>query len=111
MIDLKPFLDAAPPVALLIALNFVLMAIKKVPFIPNWSIPFIAFAIGGIAYPLLSDPAKVSFAVRCPVCAQVITGLLIGGAAVGSHQMFKQFLNRLGLSSGDTIVITNPPST
>jgi hypothetical protein len=47
--------------------------------------------------------------VRCPVCAQVVTGILIGGAAVGGHQAFKQIINRIGLSTGDTETVTKEP--
>lgn len=98
VIDFSQLKDLSPPVLIWAALNFLMFAAKRVPAIPNWSIPFISFALGGIAYPLLSDPGKVSFAVRCPICAQVLTGLLVGGAAVGTHQAFKKFIERFGVS-------------
>jgi hypothetical protein len=109
MIDLNQLIDLAPPVGLWCALNFILMGAKRIPGVATWMIPFLSFALGGILYPLLSDPGKVSFAVRCPVCAQVVTGILIGGAAVGGHQAFKQIINRIGLSTGDTETITKEP--
>lgn len=108
MPDLNQLIDVAPPLALWMVLNFVMMFAKRSPFIPNWSIPWLSFGLGGLAYPLLTDPDKVAFAVRCPICAQVLTGLLIGGAAVGGHQLFKQTIKRFGFSTGDTEVIPNP---
>lgn len=101
MNDLTQLWDAAPPVGLMFALNFVLMFVKRIPHVPSWSLPLIAFVLGGIFYPLISDPAKVSFSVRCPICAQILTGLLIGGASVGTHQTFKQFLGRFGWAADD----------
>lgn len=95
-------LELSPPVALWFALNFLLMFAKKCPCVPNWMIPWLSFIAGGIVYPMISDPNSVSFAVRYPVAAQSLTGLLIGGAAVGSHQLFKQTIKRFGFSTGDT---------
>ena len=95
-------LQVSPPIGLVLAINVFLMLLKKIPSVPHWSLPIIAVVIGAFCYPLLTDPAKVSFAVKSPLLAQTITGILIGYAAVGAHQKFRQLVKRFGMHTGDT---------
>lgn len=106
MPELTQLKDLSPPIVLWVVLNIVAIILKRVPQFPDWLIPVTSVVLGGIIYPLVTDPGKVSFAVRCPVCAQVLTGMMAGGIAVASHAQFKQFMQRFGLSTGDTEIIT-----
>lgn len=96
----------SPPVSMALAINFVMLGVRRIPNFPTWTAPFIAMAIGGIFYPLLADPGNVLFAVRSPLAAQFITGVSAGGLAVAFHQQFKQILKRFGVSTGDTEMFT-----
>lgn len=96
----------SPTVGLWLVINIVLIYLKRAPSIPNWTLPFLASIIGGTVYPLISDPGKISFTVRYPILIQVIQGIIIGFAATGLHQAFKQWMNRFGISTGDTEVLT-----
>lgn len=98
----------SPPISMALAINFLLLGLKRIPKFPMWTTPFIAMTIGGVFYPLLADPGNVLFSVRSPIAAQIITGVSAGGLAVAFHQQFRQILKRFGVSTGDTEIFTKP---
>lgn len=106
MIDFEQLKQLSPPILLIVVINALMFGAKRVPFIPNWIIPVVSMAMGGILYPLISKTGDVPYTVRCPDCLQILFGLIIGFAAVGCHQQVKQLFNRFGISTGDTEVIT-----
>lgn len=106
MIDFDQLLQLKAPVILILVLNAAMFVVKRIPAVPDWIIPTLSFIGGGIGYPLMSNPGDVPFTARCPLCVQFFFGLILGYAAVGCHQQVKQFLNRKGISTGDTEIIT-----
>ena len=102
MPDITQLLDLTPPVALLFALNFLIWILKKAaPNFPRWTIPMLAFALGGIIFPLISESGKVPYQMRSPLTSQILIGLIIGGASVGGNQCFVRTMQRLGFWNDD----------
>lgn len=104
MPELNQLLELKPLVLLWVSLNFVMWLVKKAPVAPNWVIPFLSPIIGAIAFPFITEPGKVIFSVKCPICLQVFQGFCVGCAAVGTHQAFRSFIERFGFKS-DTLTI------
>lgn len=104
MIDLESILDLSPPFLLALAINFLLLFGKRAPFVPDWTLPLLAMAAGGLVYPLISDAAKVSYQCRHPDAFNAVMGVAIGGMAVAFHQTFRQIigLGRQVAKEGDT---------
>ena len=102
MPDFSQFYELKPPIVLWLVLHFVAFSLKRIPTFPDWLIPITLMTMGAVTYPLVTDPGQVSFAVRCPLCAQVFTGAMAGGIAVATHTQFKQLVKRFGWSTGDT---------
>ena len=102
MPDLQQLLELSPLLLIWFGINLLMWVAKRIPQVPNWSIPLIALVIGAVALPLFTDPGKVLFSVRCPVCLQVFQGACVGLASVGTHQLFRQIVGRFGISLGDT---------
>jgi hypothetical protein len=111
MIDFDQLKQLSPPVLIIIAINVLMFGAKRIQVIPDWIIPALAMVLGGVIYPLISNPGDVPYTVRCPLCLQVLFGLIIGFAAVGCHQQVKQLFKRFGISTGDTEVITKDSVT
>lgn len=109
--DIKVLLDLSPPVALMFSLNLIFLFLKRSPRIPNDIIPWISPLLGMFVYPWITEPGKVAFAVRSPLAAQMVTGFLVGLAAVGANQWFKTFYKKVGLFSGDTGFIDKTTTT
>lgn len=110
---MNQLLELSPPVAFLLALNALLFVLRKTPQVPNWSLQWVALAVGTFVYPMITDPAKVSFAVQNPKVAQAITGFLIGFAAIGTNKWFRDRLEQLGFkaATSDTTFTVKPPAT
>lgn len=100
MNELTELLQASPPVALAIALNFLGLGLKKSP-VANWLIPLLLPAVGAAVYPFIADAGKINFECRNPMALMAVYGFAIGSASVGLNQMLRQFLGRKN-SSGDT---------
>lgn len=62
------------------ALLLIGVIIKKIPLIPNWTIPSILFGLGAIIGCIILNWTISSF----------VQGFLCGGTAIGLHQLFKQ---------------------
>lgn len=95
--------DLKPELGLWVSLNIFFAIAKRTPVMPGWIIPWISFLLGGIVYPLVYSASVGS--VPKPLASQVIIGLMIGGAAVGGHQLFKRTTERLGFTFGETEII------
>lgn len=74
------------------ALVMALMKVVKRSPISNWLIPYFAFAIGGAAF----------VALRGFDGRNLIEGLLIGGSAIGLHQVFRQTADARRENDGET---------
>ncbi len=111
---IKPFesiLKLSPPLVLAIVINFLLLFCKRIPYVPNWSLPLIATILGAIAYPQIADVANVSYSVKNPDAFNVIMGCCIGGSAVAIHQTFKQILSRFFGYKSDTEILVKSSDT
>lgn len=84
-------LDASPPFLLGFCLWVLGVFMRKVPFIHNWSIPFVLAGTGALVYPFVAEVGKTSYAVRSPWMLNALIGFGIGGGAVMADQMKKQW--------------------
>lgn len=71
------------PVLLGTALIIISRAVKAIPGIRDWLIPWICLILGSIGLPLLTNKWDA---------ANVIGGLIIGGSVVGLYSVAKQTL-------------------
>lgn len=94
-------LDASPPFLLGFCLWVLGVFMRKVPFIQNWSIPFVLAGVGGLVYPFVAEVGKVSYNVRSPWMLNALIGFGIGGGAVMADQMKKQWQNFRGAKAVD----------
>lgn len=83
-------LKMSPPLAMG-AVLFVLGAILKRSPLPDWTVPLVLSAIGGVAFPFLIPASQVGFECPHPEALLAVYGALIGLAPTGLHQAFKQF--------------------
>ena len=108
----KTILDASPAVVLMVVLNFIGFAVKRIPAIPNWLIPFILPVLGGLAYPYVGEFSPAIKLAKHPAALMVLYGVGIGCAAVGVNQALKQYAGRasslLTGGTGNTDTITKP---
>jgi hypothetical protein len=81
---------------LLIVLNGLGLAIKKVPQLPDWSIPFVLAVAGAVGHCAIESVWTGANAVQ---------GIAIGLASVGLNQMFRQ---GVGAVKSNTTTITKP---
>lgn len=77
------------PVLLVLFCNIVGVVINKTPIIENKYIPLLMFFLGALIYPFLGTETANQGVVR-----QIVIGACIGGAAVGTNQLVRQFLNK-----------------
>lgn len=107
---IQQVLEVSPPVALSLLINFAITFLRRAPKLEKWQLNLLAFLIGGIAYPFIADPTKIGFAVHNPLASEIVTGLLIGGFSIGSNQLFRNTLEKIGLTTNgnDTVIITKP---
>ena len=81
---------------LLLVLNGLGLAIKKVPQLPDWTIPFVLSIAGGVGHCAIESSWTG---------ANAIQGIAIGMAAVGANQMLRQ---GVGVVKSNTTTITKP---
>lgn len=94
----------SPPLLMIIGINISLMLLRH--FVPHKILPIIAVVLGMVFTPLLIPVSSLAYSVPSPMTALIIMGAVIGYAAVGLHQKFKQILKKVGVSTGDTMIIT-----
>lgn len=112
MPDINQLLDLSPPLGLILGLNF-LMAILKYSFkdtFPKRLIPALCFLLGGLIFPLIAEQKNVPYNMVSPLASKIIMGFVLGGCAVGGHQLFVNLLkNKFGIvMPGDTDFIEKP---
>lgn len=100
MNELTELLQASPPIALAIALNFLGLGLKKSP-LADWLIPLLLPAIGAAVYPFIADAGKINFECKNPMALMAVYGFAIGAGSVGLHQALRQFTGRRN-GSGNT---------
>lgn len=99
MPDLSALVELSPMMLLWLFINGLMWVVRnKVAAIDNKHIPIMAMVIGAACYPLMADPGKAIFTVRCPICLQVFQGAVLGLAAVGTNQLFRQYLGKVGIT-------------
>lgn len=98
-LDLNTLSQLSPPVLLMLFLNLVGFGLNKTDYISNKWIPLILFSLGGILYPMIGI---VEASQRHPVIHLAIIGCIIGAAAVGTNQLYRQI-------KGPGTSITNEP--
>ena len=103
-------LSASPAVMLVLVLNFVGFAVKRIPKIPNWLIPILLPVVGAILFPFVGERTAAIQAAHFPGAQLALYGAGLGCAAVGLHQAMRQWLGReasvLTGGSGDTETIS-----
>ena len=83
-------LQSSPPVLLAISINLVIFFLKKSP-VADWTLPFIAMALGAILYPLIAEVRELPHNVKSPVIHSAVIGLAIGGFSVAINQGWRQW--------------------
>ena len=103
---IKPLVDLSDAGLLLVVLWGIGFVCKKWPVFPNKYVPHALLAMGGLAYPFLSEGKAAQ--------REVFEGIAIGGLAVGLHQAAKvlpipDWLKKvLGAKNGETEQIEKP---
>jgi hypothetical protein len=96
-------LKCSPMVLLALAINLVLLGLKRAP-IPAWLRPLIAMVIGGVANPFIADTARLDYNLANPNIYWIVQGVCIGGLAVALNQTLRKWLESHGIKmeNGDT---------
>lgn len=104
-------LSTSPGVLLLVGLIGLGLLLKKTPRIRDWCIPWILILISGAAGPFILDLSKAVADARFPWAQRLLYSFAIGAAAVGGHQVVKQFRGRKAdaLADDKTPPPTNKP--
>lgn len=105
MSDIEALVDSilkmSPPVALVVGLNAIMYYLRRTPKIPKWIVPWLIMLLSAIIYPLVTHRKDMIFSVPYPVVAQIVIGLIIGFAAIGTHRLFQQTIWRLGYDKNE----------
>lgn len=89
-IDLEKLTSIPAPIALIMALNFLAIAIRLVPHVPNWAIPFVCFGLGTLVYPRITTPANTVFS-SSEQWTLFVMGFLLGGFSLGADSLLAKF--------------------
>ena len=81
----------APPVLLVLFCNLIGWIASSFPGFNNRYIPVLLFLTGAIVYPFIGT---LDATTRHSNIKMIIIGACIGGAAVGTNQLFRQFMNK-----------------
>lgn len=88
--DTISILKLPAPVLLLLALNLLAVAIRLVPKVPNWAIPFFMFGLGALAYPRMTSAANTVFA-SSDMWTLYVQGFILGGCSLGADSLLAKF--------------------
>lgn len=94
-------LQLSPPVILGVVLWIIGRMMKAVPFIQNWSIPFVVSFLGAITYPFVAEIGEMSYNVKLPWLLNVLFGFAIGASPVLVDQMKQQWGNFKSAKAAD----------
>lgn len=84
--EISDLFQLSPPVLLVVGLNAVGAVLKRIPPLPNWTIPLILMALGGVAFPFIAEVGMVSYNCKNPEVLNSVFGVIIGASATGLHQ-------------------------
>ena len=111
-------LDVSPPVAMALSLSCLYAFAVSYTRINKLLLDLLVIVGASALFPQLADPGKVGFAVHNPVLAEIVTGSLIGCAAIIVNPAFRRLLAKLGaLGDADAARVAaanacpTPPST
>jgi hypothetical protein len=91
MNDLVTFItDAAPSVILVLSLNGLGLALKRMPFIADWVIPLALPVVGSIIYPFVGEYSPGVLKAQFPKLLMSLYGFGLGWVAVGANQFWRQ---------------------
>jgi hypothetical protein len=93
-------LDVSPPVAMALVLSCLYAFTIAYTRVNKLVLDLVVVAGASALYPQLADPGKVGFAVHNPVMAEVVTGALIGCAAIIFNPAIRRVLAKLGALNG-----------
>lgn len=82
----------APPVLLVLFCNFIGWIAGTIPSFNNKYIPVLMFVVGATVYPFIGTVDAVT--IRHSNVKMIVIGACIGGAAVGTNQIFRQFMSK-----------------
>jgi len=100
-------LKMSPPVALMLGINAVILAIHKL--VPDRYLTIICIILGGAAAPLLIPEASLIYSTPSPRTALVLLGVIFGCLARGLHSRIKTKLTAMGLIwDEDTTFLVKP---
>lgn len=91
--------DVSPPVAMAIVLAVLYCFAVSQSKISRLVIDLLVVGGAAAIYPQLADPGKVGFAVHNPMAAEVVTGALIGTAAIVFSPLVRKVLVKVGALS------------
>lgn len=83
--ELDQILSASSPVLCGFLVMVVVWAVRQIPRFPSGFLPLLSIGIGAAGYPTI---------VGEWVGKDIVMGAVIGGFAVGAHQVFKQLPER-----------------
>ncbi len=89
-------LDVSPPVAMALVLSCLYAFTGTYTKFNKALLDLFVVACAASLYPQLADPGKVGFAVHNPIMAEVVTGALIGCAAIIFNPAIRRVLVKLG---------------
>lgn len=90
-------LEVSPPVGLALVLAIVCALVVSLTKVNKLIVDLVAVVGAAALYPQVADPGKVGFSVHNPVAAQIITGALIGCAAVIVTPFMTKLLTKIGV--------------
>lgn len=101
-IDIESILKVPAPVVLLLVLNILAVAIRRIPRASNWAIPFVMFGLGTLIYPRITTPANTVFS-SAETWTLYLQGFLLGAASLGADSLLAKFdwYKRITDSFGD----------
>lgn len=90
--ELDQILSASSPALCGFLVMVVVWAVKRVPKFPSEYLPLLSIGIGAVGYPTI---------VGEWVGKDIVMGAVIGGFAVGAHQVFKQLPDKKNDSTSE----------
>ncbi len=91
--NISDLVSMSPPALVVLFCNVVGWVASTLPFFNNKYIPILLFTVGAISYPLVG-PLIADGQVQQKIAHRVIIGACMGGAAIGTNQLFRQMMNK-----------------
>lgn len=96
MNEIEQLLELSPPFLLIVALAYLGKMLKSTPRVPDWTVPWILPAVGGVLYTYLGPAFPLPWIAKVthPGVVYGLIGFVCGSTAVGFHQAWKQFITQ-----------------